>query len=133
MNSHILIISTPPLPPPPPFPLAGALPHFSSRCSGAEVEEGRGDECAIADSEVRSPFAVIFIHVNQLCVGGRRLHLRTPHPHPPLPTHHLQNEKKKQKNTTNTGLVRLQSAEKEGLGNVCIRLCIVSGWVVVEG
>lgn len=55
-----------------------------------------------------------------------------PNPHPPPPTHHLQNEKKK-KNTTNTGLVWLLSAEKEGLGNVCIRLCIVSGWVVVEG
>lgn len=35
--------------------------------------------------------------------------------------------KKKEKKKPNTGLVWLLSAEKGGLGNVCIRQCIVSG------
>lgn len=97
-------------PPPPPTYLAGALPHFSSRCAG------RGDYCAIGDSEVRSPFSVIFIRVNQLCW---RPEAASAHP-PDAPS---------AKRKTNTGLVWLLSAEKGGLGNVCIRQCIVSGWV----
>lgn len=84
---------------------------------------GGGDPCAIGDSEVPSPFLVIFIRVNQLCVDGRRLRLRAP-PHPDAPS-------AKRKNQHGPGLALV--CREGGLGNVCIRQCIVSGWVVRGG